>query len=148
MHEDKYSHDQQREAVRAAKARRAAGGGVKDLPLWMQEANREYYARYELNRVRSPRTVNRSVLPEDGIIDWLAIELVATGQRVVDLTSAERTLAVARMERAGLRPVEMANRLGIHHRRIAGIVFKIRHNDAEQKILNAIENEKYEVTAA
>lgn len=148
MIENKYSHEQQREAIRAVKDQYKRGGSVKNLPQWMREAYREYYNKYETNRVREQKSVYRTALPEDHIIDWLAVELVSTGQRVVNLTHAERVLAVAKMLRLGLRPVDMASRLGTHNKSVSRIVFQINHNDAERKILKAIDNQKYEVTAA
>jgi len=53
----------------------------------------------------------RWVLPEDGIVDDLAVELAATGRRAVPLTPTERRLAAARILAAGGTPWRIAVRL-------------------------------------
>lgn len=146
--ENKYSHEQHLEAVRAVRAIRRRGGTLKDLPVWMQEACREYGRKYDIgrDRHRNPAMAYRGALPEDGVIDWLAVSLVITGERRVDLTYPERVLAVAGMLKAGVRPIDMAANLGMHNKSVSRIIFQIRHNDAEQKILAAIAVKKYEVS--
>ncbi len=53
----------------------------------------------------------RWVIPDDGIIDHLAIEIAATGIRPVALTRAERRLAAALILAAGGTPYVISKRL-------------------------------------
>lgn len=62
---------------------------------------------------RIPRRLrDRDLLPNDGIIDRLAIEVACQGARIVRLTWVERDIAVARMYAAGKTPQEIQERLG------------------------------------
>jgi hypothetical protein len=56
------------------------------------------------------------VLPEDGIIDHIAVELAATGARRVALTPGERLAVAARVIAAGGTPHTIARRLGCNSR--------------------------------
>lgn len=58
---------------------------------------------------KAPR--NRWLLPDDGIIDPLAVELAATGQRAVRLTEAERYMAAALILAEGGSPWLISHRL-------------------------------------
>jgi hypothetical protein len=58
-----------------------------------------------------PRTA-RNMLPDDGLIDEVAVTLAVTGARVVALTPAERDLAVHRMIARGADVAELAAHLG------------------------------------
>lgn len=51
------------------------------------------------------------VLPEDGIVDAIAIEIAVSGSRPVDLTHTERVLAAARILAAGGGASTIAARL-------------------------------------
>lgn len=53
----------------------------------------------------------RWVLPEDGIVDELAVHIAATGTRPVALTPTERRLAAARILAAGGTPNLVSKRL-------------------------------------
>ncbi|WP_026400695.1 hypothetical protein [Actinomadura rifamycini] len=53
------------------------------------------------------------VLPEDGIVDEIAIEIAAAGTRPVALTSTERVLAAARILAAGGTRNDIAARLHV-----------------------------------
>ncbi|KAB2347247.1 hypothetical protein [Actinomadura rudentiformis] len=55
------------------------------------------------------------VLPEDGIVDPIAVEIAAAGTRRVALTATERLLAAARILAAGHHQTEMARRLGVSY---------------------------------
>ena len=58
---------------------------------------------------RTPR--NLWVLPDDGIIDPVAVEIAASGQRPVRLTTAERRAAAARILAGGGTAGVIAQRL-------------------------------------
>ncbi len=51
------------------------------------------------------------VLPDDGIIDPVAVEIAVTGKRPVRLTTAERRAAAARILAGGGTPWLLARRL-------------------------------------
>ena len=53
------------------------------------------------------------VLPEDGIVDPIAVQIAAAGERRVALTHAERLLAAAKILAAGHHLTEMAGRLHV-----------------------------------
>jgi DNA-binding CsgD family transcriptional regulator len=53
------------------------------------------------------------VLPEDGIVDPIAIEIAASGSRPVALTQTERVLAAARILAAGGSRNDIATRLHV-----------------------------------
>ncbi|TDD62805.1 hypothetical protein [Actinomadura rubrisoli] len=53
------------------------------------------------------------VLPEDGIVDPIAVEIAATGARRVALTRTERLLAAARILAAGHPCTEISRRLHV-----------------------------------
>jgi hypothetical protein len=53
------------------------------------------------------------VIPEDGIVDELAVELAASGERCVRLTHKERRLATARILAHGGTPSLVYERLGL-----------------------------------
>lgn len=56
------------------------------------------------------------LLPEDGIIDYLAVEIAASGTRVVALTRTERLLATGRILAVDGTCYDIAKRLGISTR--------------------------------
>ncbi len=53
------------------------------------------------------------VLPDDGIVDPIAVELAASGARTVALTPTERRLAAARILARGGTPYLISKRLRI-----------------------------------
>ena len=53
------------------------------------------------------------VIPEDGIIDTLAVQIAASGQRRVRLTRMERRLAVALILARGGNAYQVHKRLGV-----------------------------------
>ena len=53
------------------------------------------------------------LLPEDGIVDELAVEIAATGTRRVALTPTERLAVAARILAAGGTPYLISKRLGV-----------------------------------
>jgi hypothetical protein len=53
-------------------------------------------------------------LPDDGIIDLIAVEIAARGSRPVALTCAERQLAAARILARGGTPYLLSKRLRIN----------------------------------
>ncbi|MFB9830939.1 hypothetical protein [Actinoallomurus acaciae] len=55
------------------------------------------------------------LLPEDGVIDPVAIELAATGERSVALTESERRIAASLILTAGGTPNLIAKRLHMAH---------------------------------
>jgi hypothetical protein len=62
------------------------------------------------------RTGNKWVIPDDGIIDPIAVEIAASGQRPVRLTLAERRAAAARILARGGTSWTVAERLRMAHR--------------------------------
>jgi hypothetical protein len=54
----------------------------------------------------------RNLIPDDGLIDELAVSIAVSGARVVKLTAAERNLAAVRMIRGGADLAELAAHLG------------------------------------
>jgi DNA-binding CsgD family transcriptional regulator len=58
----------------------------------------------------------RWVLPEDGIVDELAIEIAAAGIRPVALTPTEQQIAAARILAAGGTPYRISRHLHISGR--------------------------------
>ncbi|GGP92223.1 DNA-binding CsgD family transcriptional regulator [Actinomadura coerulea] len=62
----------------------------------------------------APKTAAKAaprVLPEDGIVDPIAIEIAVSGSRPVDLTHTERVLAAAQILAAGGGASTIAARL-------------------------------------
>lgn len=57
----------------------------------------------------------RWTLPDDGIIDHLAIEIAASGTRPVALTRTERRLAAAAILAQGGTPYQISKRLHLNH---------------------------------
>jgi hypothetical protein len=53
------------------------------------------------------------VIPEDGIIDALAVQIAASGQRRVRLTGMERRLAAALILARGGNAYQVHKRLGV-----------------------------------
>ena len=53
-------------------------------------------------------------LPDDGIIDRIAVEIAARGTRAVALTRPERQLAAARIIARGGTPTLICNRLHVN----------------------------------
>jgi hypothetical protein len=65
------------------------------------------------------------VLPEDGIVDWMAVEIAASGVRRVRLTVQERTLAAALILRRGGSAWEVARRLFISYSTARALVASV-----------------------
>jgi hypothetical protein len=64
------------------------------------------------NSAPAPKTIYPQwVLPDDGIIDPIAVEVAASGQRPVRLTRAERRAAAARILAKGGTAWTIAKRL-------------------------------------
>jgi DNA-binding NarL/FixJ family response regulator len=90
------------------------------LPESVREAYRQGSREYERSRLKQlrerkpPRKPPRKPLREDGIIDDIAVWICASGQRVVDLTTRERLLAVQVMLANGLGQTEISRRLDVH----------------------------------
>lgn len=73
------------------------------------------------------------VLPEDGIVDELAIEIAAAGTRRVALTPTERVLAAARVLDAGGTRNDVAERLHVSGTTAAALARRARalHRDGD-----------------
>lgn len=54
-------------------------------------------------------------LPNDGIIDWVAVDLAVQGVRPVRLTRVEKDIAIAKMLKTGRSPTAVADSLGVSH---------------------------------
>lgn len=65
---------------------------------------------------------NAWLLPEDGIIDHLAVTIAAEGTRLVRLTPAERELAARRIIADGGGVGELVSHLGISFRQAGDLV--------------------------
>jgi hypothetical protein len=63
--------------------------------------------------VTTPRARRRLALPDDGIIDPIAVEIATRGARTVALTRAERQLAAARILVRGGTPYLISKRLHV-----------------------------------
>ena len=66
-------------------------------------------------------------LPEDGILDPIAIELAARGIRPVALTPAERLTAAARILHHGGTPAVISRRLHVSGTTALTLTARIRH---------------------
>ncbi|MEU7895562.1 hypothetical protein AB0B45_22245 [Nonomuraea sp. NPDC049152] len=58
---------------------------------------------------------NIGLLTEDGVVDLMAVDLVVTSQRQVQLTPTERLLAATRILAAGGGVGDVAQRMGVEH---------------------------------
>ena len=67
-------------------------------------------------------------LPEDGILDPIAIELAARGLRPVALTPAERLTAAARILHHGGTPALIARRLHVSGTTALILAARIQHS--------------------
>jgi hypothetical protein len=68
----------------------------------------------------------RWVLPDDGIIDDLAIEIAASGRRPVPLTVPERRLAAAVILAAGGTPYLISRRLHLNGQNARALAAELR----------------------
>jgi DNA-binding NarL/FixJ family response regulator len=66
------------------------------------------------------------LLPEDGIVDEIAVEIAASGIRQVALTPTERRLAVAEILARGGTPKDVAARLHISDATARALVNQVR----------------------
>ena len=66
------------------------------------------------------------LLPEDGIIDPVAVEIAARGTRRVRLTAAERRLAAALILARGGSPADLARRLCMSGNAASALAASIR----------------------
>jgi hypothetical protein len=69
-------------------------------------------------------------LPDDGIIDLIAVEIAARGTRPVALTRAERQLAAARILAQGGTPALVSKRLHVNGTTALTLAARYRHNEA------------------
>lgn len=81
-----------------------------DLPADVLALVREY-KRLQMQAYRCRTVPAGQLLPEDGIVDRIAIEIAVQGDRAVGLTQRERVLAVWLMEHQGLSQRVMESRL-------------------------------------
>lgn len=68
------------------------------------------------------------LLPEDGVIDPVAIELAATGERSVALTESERRIAASLILATGGAPNLIAKRLHMAHTNARALADEITAN--------------------
>lgn len=86
---------------------------LAELPEDVLTLAREY-KRLQMQSYRrrdGMQPVGSHLLKEDGIVDPIAVEVAASGSRLVYLTQRERVLAVWIMEHRGLTQREMERRL-------------------------------------
>jgi hypothetical protein len=72
----------------------------------------------------------RFTLPDDGIIDLIAVEIAASGNRPVALTPPERQLAAARILARGGTPALVSKRLHVNGTTALTLAARYRHNEA------------------
>lgn len=147
----KYTPEQQLAAMRQVRTGRRVGKSVYDFPPAVQEANREYFLKYEearKDRNRKDSSRPSMIIPEDGIIDWLAVDIAVRGDRVVMLTVNERSLAVARLMRQGVGCNTVAARLGINRDAAQNLMHRTRKGDREARILREIADGQLDESAA
>ncbi len=65
-------------------------------------------------------------LPDDGIIDPIAVELAASGARLVALTPTERHAAAARILAEGVTPYLISKRLRVSGTTALGLADRCR----------------------
>ena len=70
------------------------------------------------------------LLPEDGVIDPIAVELAATGERSVALTETERRIAAGLILAAGGTPNLIAKRLHMAHTNARTLADQITYSAA------------------
>ena len=70
-------------------------------------------------------------IPEDGIIDALAVQIAASGQRRVRLTRMERRLAAALILARGGNAYQVHKRLGVSSATAHALVASLTANPAE-----------------
>jgi hypothetical protein len=75
--------------------------------------------------------VDRWLLPEDGIVDDIAVDIAARGERPVRLTPTERRLAAKRILAGGGNVVTVAIRLRIQPQAAVALATEIRNRRAE-----------------
>ncbi|XVQ08106.1 hypothetical protein ACQP1W_36890 [Spirillospora sp. CA-255316] len=75
---------------------------------------------------RGPAESSEWVLPEDGIVDPIAVEIAAAGSRRVALTPAERLLAAARILAAGHPQAEISRRLHVPLHVAHALAYRVR----------------------
>lgn len=115
MREFKYTADERRNAVAAKRRLERDGRPATELPAEQLNAYNEQRAIWRANAKasRSGNLTYSKALPDDGIIDGVAVDIAVRGTRVVRLTMGERAIAVERMDGMELEQVEIASRLGI-----------------------------------
>ncbi|REE96647.1 hypothetical protein [Thermomonospora umbrina] len=74
----------------------------------------------------------RWLLPEDGIVDEIAVEVAAAGTRQVALTRTERELAAARILAAGGNATDIARRLFISYASAKALAARIAQENAAE----------------
>lgn len=80
---------------------------------WPREADLDLCKRYHLARwAPNSNQANDSLVPNDGLVDWRAIEIAANGERRTKLTWIERDIAIAMILGAGLDVDEVLERIG------------------------------------
>ncbi|WP_431897312.1 hypothetical protein [Nonomuraea sp. bgisy101] len=101
----------QADAIRSALT--ATGGNDARALQWLRRRG-VTVAHFNHAKKVQPRT-NIGLLAEDGVVDLMAVDLVVTGQRQVQLTPTERLLAATRILAAGGGVGDVARRMGVEH---------------------------------
>lgn len=108
-------------------------GTLTELPEWVRPARSAYYSLKQKNKRREagiiPRTTH--ILPEDGIIDEVAITIATKGTRVVNLTRNERLIVVSNLMELGFGYVIIAQRLGASETRARDWMKKVEAGEAK-----------------
>ncbi len=66
------------------------------------------------------------LLPDDGVIDWIAVGIAASGTRQVRLTRLERALAAALIMRRGGSAYQVARSLFVSYSTAAALAASVR----------------------
>lgn len=88
-----------------------AGGAHHDAAQYQRRLDREAAAR---RSARQGRYDNDRMIPNDGVIDWTAIEITLEGLRQVRLTWVEREIAAAIMLARGETRDDVEERMGLN----------------------------------
>lgn len=82
--------------------------------------------------------MDKWVIPEDGVIDALAVRIAASGQRRVRLTRTERRLAAALIVARGGNAYQVHKRLGVSPATAHALVASLTTNPADLDELDEV----------
>lgn len=122
--------------------------------LWRKVHDKNYdQKRRHLKERRKPTAEQRgypphpSELPEDGIVDHIAVEVAVRGLRHVRLTPTEQDLATAAMVAEDLTWRDMCEHLGVGDRRMGQILSRMGYEVTVERVSNAISRRTFKRVA-